>query len=85
MEVIHDDESGIILHTFVQGHIIHIGPQLINSLIHVPVLTIPGVLFSDILEPPSMDDLIDFFDAHPQGDEGPHQHIKIVHSLPCLT
>jgi hypothetical protein len=41
------------------------------------VLDIPGFPFTDILEPHSIDDLMDFFDAHPQGEERAHAHIKI--------
>jgi hypothetical protein len=72
MEVIKNDESGIGLQTTVQGHIIRINPQLINSTIAVPVLNIEGVPFTDGMDPTSMDDLMDFFDAHPQGDERAH-------------
>jgi hypothetical protein len=77
MELIQDDESGIILQTTVRGHIIRIDPELISSIVAVPVLDIAGVPFTDGMGPPSMDDLMDFFDAHPQGDERAHQHIKI--------
>jgi len=41
------------------------------------VLNIEGVSFTGGMDPPSMDDLMDFFDAHPQGDERAHQDIKI--------
>jgi hypothetical protein len=68
-EVIHDDESGIILQTTVRGHTIQIDPRLISSIIDVPVLAISASPFSDILEPPSLEHLKDFFDAHPQSNE----------------
>jgi ABC-type uncharacterized transport system ATPase subunit len=60
MEVIQDDESGIILQTTVQGHTIQNDPRLISSIIHVPVLAISMSPFTDILDPPSMENLIDF-------------------------
>jgi len=69
MEVIQDDESGIILQTTVRGYTIRIDPRLISFIIDVPVLAISASPFSDKLEPPSLENLIDFFDAHPQGDE----------------
>jgi hypothetical protein len=77
MEVIQDDESGIILQTTVRGHIIRIDPMVISSIIEVLVLNIEGVSFTGGMDPPSMDDLMVFFDAHPQGDERADQHIKI--------
>jgi hypothetical protein len=77
MEVIQDDDSGIILQNTVQEHIIRIDAQLISSILDVPMLNIPGDPFFDILEPPSLEHLMDFFDAHPQGDERAHSHIKI--------
>jgi hypothetical protein len=85
MVVTQKDERGLIMQTLVRGHTFQIDPQLIGSVIGVPVLNIPGFPFINILEPHSMDDLIDFFDAHPQGEERAHAHIKIarlVHSLP---
>lgn len=69
MEVIQDDDSGIILQTTISGHIIKIDPHLISSIIGVLVLDILGVQFLDILEQPSLDNLMNFFNAHPQGEE----------------
>lgn len=60
MEVIQDDESGIILQTTVQEHTIQNDPRFISSIIHVPVLAISMSPFTDILDPPSMENLIDF-------------------------
>jgi len=77
MEVKRDDDSEIILQTTVRGHIIQIDPQLTSSIIEVHVLAIPGVPFTGILESPSLENLMDFFDALPQGDERTHSHIKI--------
>lgn len=77
LEVVQDDDCGIILQTTVEGHIIHIDPQIINSIIGVPVLPISANPFSEVMEPPSIEQLKDYFDAHPQGDERAHAHIKI--------
>jgi hypothetical protein len=77
MEVIHDDDNGIILQTTVRGHTIQIGPRLISSIIDVPMLAISASPFSNILEPPSLENLMEIFDAYPQDDEQAHLHIKI--------
>jgi hypothetical protein len=77
LEVIQDDESGIILQTTIRGHTIQIDPQLIDSIIDVPVSAISANPFSEILEPHSLEHIMDFFDAHPQSEEQAHSHIKI--------
>jgi hypothetical protein len=69
LEVVQDDDRGIILQTTVEGHIIQIDPQIISSTIGVPVLPILANPFSEVMEPPSIEQLKDYFDAHPQGDE----------------
>jgi hypothetical protein len=48
-----------------------------SSIIDVPVLPILANPFIGVLEPPSLKQLRDFFDAHSHGDEGAHAHIKI--------
>jgi hypothetical protein len=55
LEVVQDDDRGIILYTTVQGHIIQIDPQIISSIIGVPVLPISANLFIEVLEPPSIE------------------------------
>jgi hypothetical protein len=65
LEVIQDDISGIILHTRVWEHIIQIDHQLISSIVDVPVCAISASPFTKILEPPSLEHIMDFFDAHP--------------------
>jgi hypothetical protein len=77
LEVVQDYGRGIILQTIVQGHIIQIDPQIIGSIIGVPVLPILANPFIEVLEPPSIEQLRDFLDAQPQGDERAHSHIKI--------
>jgi hypothetical protein len=72
MEGIQDNDSGIILQATVRAHIIQIDPQLISFIIEVLVLAIPMVPFTGILESLSLKNLMDFFDAHPQGNERAH-------------
>jgi hypothetical protein len=67
----------IILQTRVREHTIQIDPQLISSIIDVPVLDISASPFLEILEPPSLEHIMDFFDAHPEDEERAHSHIKI--------
>jgi hypothetical protein len=45
LEVIQDEDHGIILQTFVQGHMLQINPQVINAIIDVPVLPISASPF----------------------------------------
>jgi hypothetical protein len=56
--------------------------QLISSVIDVLVLAISANPFSDVLEPPSFEHLME----HPQGKERAHSHIKIgaFSPLHCL-
>jgi hypothetical protein len=46
-------------------------------VIRVPVLPVLGVPFLDGVEAPSMDYLLDFFGARPQGEEKSHSQISI--------
>jgi hypothetical protein len=85
LEVIQDDESGIMLQTTIRGHTIQINPQLMSSIIDVPVRAILASPFSEILERPSLEHILDFFDAHPQCDERAHSHIKIDAFSPPLA
>jgi len=77
VQMVQDDDSWIILQTTVRGHIIWIDPRLIGSIIDVLVLAISASPFSRVLEPPSSEQIMDFFDVHPQGGEQAHSHIKI--------
>jgi hypothetical protein len=76
LEVVQVDNNGIILQTTVQGHTIQIDPQSTSSIIGVPMLPISAFPFTEIFEPPCLEQLRDFFGAHPQGDERAHAHIK---------
>jgi hypothetical protein len=53
LEMLQDDDSGIILQYTVQGHVFQVDPQVISRIICVPVLSISANPFNEILEPPS--------------------------------
>jgi hypothetical protein len=67
--VAQDDDHGLVLQSTVDGHIITVDPQIISHFIRVPVLELPGSLYNEVVLPPSMDDLREFFHAVPQGEE----------------
>jgi hypothetical protein len=76
LEVTQDDERGMVLQSTVDGHIITVDPQIISQFIGVPVLDQPTSPFNEVVLPPSMDELREFFHAALQGEE--HQSsIKI--------
>jgi hypothetical protein len=77
MIITQDDDRGLIMQTVVRGHTFQFDPQLINAVIGVPVLPVPEVPFPDGIEAPSMDYLLDFFSAQPQGEEKSHSQISI--------
>jgi hypothetical protein len=52
MIIIQDDDRGMIMQTMVRGQTILIDPQLISSMIEVPVLPVSGVSFPE--EAPSI-------------------------------
>jgi len=51
LEVIQDENHGIILQTSVRGHVIQIDPQVISAIIDVPVLPISACPFTEVMEP----------------------------------
>jgi hypothetical protein len=65
MIIIQDDDRGLIMQTMVRGQTILINPQLISSVIGVPVLPVSRVPFPPIDETPSIDFLHDFFGTRP--------------------
>jgi len=70
MVVIQDDDRGLIMQTMVKGQTILIDPQLISSVIGVPVLPVSGVPFPD--EAPSIEFLHYFFRTRPQREDKSH-------------
>jgi hypothetical protein len=75
MIVIQDGDRGLIMQTMVRGQTILINPQLINSVIEVPVLPVSGVPFPD--EAPSIEFLHDFFGTRSQRENKSHPQINI--------
>jgi hypothetical protein len=75
MIIIQDDDRGLIMQTMVRGQTILIDPQLISSVIGVPVLPLSGVPFPE--EAPSIEFLHDFFGTRPQRKDKSHSHINI--------
>jgi hypothetical protein len=68
LEVVQDEESGIVLQSTIEGHVL-IDPQVISTIIGVPVLHIFTSPFNEIVEDPTLEDLREFFHAIPQGEE----------------
>jgi hypothetical protein len=68
LEVAQDDDRGMVLQSTVDGHIITVDPQIISHFISVPVLDLSGSPYNEVVLPPSMDDLREFFHAVPQGE-----------------
>jgi hypothetical protein len=65
LEVAQDNDGGLVLQSTVDRHIITIDPQIISHFIGVPVLELPGSPYNNVVLPPSMDDLREFFHAVP--------------------
>jgi hypothetical protein len=76
LEVAEDDVRGMVLQSTVDGHIITVDPQIISQFIGVPILDLPASPFNEVVLPPSMDELREFFHMVPQG-EGRQTSIKI--------
>jgi hypothetical protein len=76
LEVVQDDDRGMVLQSTVDGHIIIVDPQIISHFIGVPVLDLPSNPYNEVVLPPSLDDLREFFHAVPQGEER-HTTIRI--------
>jgi len=69
LEVIQDENNGIFLQSTIEGHVILVDPQVINQIIGVPVLQISASPFNEVLVASSLEDLMEFFHAIPQGEE----------------
>jgi hypothetical protein len=76
LEVVQNDDRGLVLQSTVAGHIITVDPQVISHIIRVPVLKISASPYNEVVLPPSLDDLREFFHAVPQGEER-HTSIRI--------
>jgi hypothetical protein len=62
LEVVQDDDRGLVLQSTVD-------PQIISQFIGDPVLQMFASPYNEVVLPPSMDDLQEFFHAVPQGKE----------------
>jgi hypothetical protein len=60
LEVVQDDERGLVLQSIVGRHTITIDPQILSQYIGVPVLQLPGSPYNEVVIPPSLDDLREF-------------------------
>jgi len=69
MEVVQNDDHGVVLQSSVAGHFITVDPQVISHIIRVPVLEISASPYNEVVLPPSLDDLREFFCAVPRGEE----------------
>jgi len=69
LEVVQDDDWGLVIQSTVGGHIIIVDPQIISQFIGVPVLQMSGSSYNEVVFRPSMEDLREFFHAIPQGEE----------------
>jgi len=69
LEVVQNDNRGMVLQSSVAGHLITIDPQVISHIIRVPVLEISASQYHEVVLPPSLDDLMEFFHSIPQGEE----------------
>jgi hypothetical protein len=69
LEVVQGENSGIVLQSIVEGHVILVDPQVISRIIVVPVLQISASPFNEVVEAPSLEDLREFFHAIPQDEE----------------
>jgi len=59
VEVVQNEDNGIIFQSTIMGHVIMVDPMVINQIIDVPMLQMA----------PSLDELREFFHAVPQGEE----------------
>jgi hypothetical protein len=69
LEVVQDDDRGLVLQSTILGNIITVDPQIISQVIGVPILEMPCSPYKEVVLPPSMEDLREFFDAVPHGEE----------------
>jgi len=69
LEVVQKDDRGVVLQSSMAGHIITVDPQVMSHIIRVPVLEISASPYNEVVLPPSLDDLREFFHAIPHDEE----------------
>jgi len=68
LEVVQNNDRGVVLQSSVAGQIIIVDPQVISHIIRVLVLEISASPYNEVVLPPSLDDLREFFHAIPHGE-----------------
>jgi hypothetical protein len=63
MEVVQDEQSGLTLQTTVKRVTFRIDVSLIDSFIGTDPVPFEGVPFPDSVDPPSMEELLDFLSS----------------------
>jgi hypothetical protein len=69
LEVMHDEDSGIVLQSTIEGHMIQIDPQVISKISGVPVHHISASPFNDVVEALTLEDLREFFNVVQEAEE----------------
>jgi hypothetical protein len=65
LEVVQNDDRRLVLQSTIAGHIITVDPQVISHIIRILVLEIFASPYNEVVLPPSLDDLREFFHAIP--------------------
>jgi hypothetical protein len=69
LEVVQDDDRGLVLQSSMDDHVITVDPHVISQIIGVPELQLPASPYNEVVLPPSLDNLREFFQAVTQGEE----------------
>jgi hypothetical protein len=75
MEVVQDEQSGLTLQTTVRGVTFKINAALIGSFIGTDPVPFEGIPFPYFIDPPYMEELLEFFDPHHRAQD------KVPHSI----
>jgi hypothetical protein len=67
LEVVQNDDDGIVLQSVIAWHIIIVDPKVISEIIGVLVLQISASPYNEVVLPPSLDELRKFFPCCPSG------------------
>jgi hypothetical protein len=74
LKVVQDDDRRLVLQSIVGGHTITVDPQIISQFVGVLVLSMSGSPYNEVVIPPSLDDLKEFYHAVSQGEQRAHHH-----------
>jgi hypothetical protein len=69
LKVVQDDDRRLVLQSIVGGHTITVDPQIISQFVGVLVLSMSGSPYNEVVIPPSLDDLKEFYHAVSQGEQ----------------